>query len=255
MNVLVLGSAGSEGPGNNAPAFLVDDFLLLDAGTIAPSLDMSAQCRITHIFITHAHLDHIKGIPFLVDNLVSIDRHCRILLLSGKKVLADLRKNIFNNRIWPDFTAIPSAQEPVMAYRDISEGKALEVGGYRIQAVKVHHAVPAYGYLIEEPSRGTLVYTGDTGPTEAIWHRMKKHRVKVLIIEVSFPNEMSDLAIATGHLTPALLDREIRKMSAVPEKIYISHLKAFYKEKIQEELARIPGVDLELLDEGKRFRI
>ncbi len=255
MNVLVLGSAGSEAPGNNAPAFLVDDFLLLDAGTIAPSLDTNAQCRITHIFITHAHLDHIKGIPFLVDNLVSIGRHCHIQLLSGKKVLADLRKNIFNNRIWPDFTTIPSPQQPVMAYADLAEGKPVEVGKYRIQAVKVQHSVPAFGYLIEEPSRGTLVYTGDTGPTEAIWHRMKKHRVKALIIEVSFPNDMEELAIATGHLTPALLDLEIRKMATIPEKIYISHLKAFYKEKIQEELARLSGVDLELLEEGKRFQI
>ena len=60
MQVNILGSAGSEAPGVNPPAFLIDDFLLLDAGTVSLTLDQIAQCRLTHIFLTHAHLDHLK---------------------------------------------------------------------------------------------------------------------------------------------------------------------------------------------------
>ena len=152
MNVLVLGSAGSEGPGLNPPAYLIDDFLLMDAGTVALCLDRDAQCRITHIFLTHAHMDHIKGIPFLVDNLVSMNQPCQVVIQSGREVLADLKKNIFNNRIWPDFTTIPNAKHPVMVYREISTRKPVEVGNYRVHAARVSHAVPAYGYLIEDPS-------------------------------------------------------------------------------------------------------
>lgn len=255
MNVLVLGSAGSEGPGNNTPAFLIDDFLLMDAGTIAPSLDRTAQSRITHIFLTHAHLDHIKGIPFLVDNLVAMSQSHGIQIISGKEVLSDLKKNVFNNRIWPDFTLIPNGNRPVMLYQPISTRHPVQVGGYRIQAVKVNHTVPAYGYFIEEPSRGTLVYTGDTGPTEMIWKKMRKHKVRKLIIEVSFPDEMNELALATGHLTPSLLAGEIRKMPAIPETIYIGHLKPFYKKEIKAQLAMIPGVNMEVLDDGKRFEL
>ncbi|MEM5789104.1 MAG: 3',5'-cyclic-nucleotide phosphodiesterase [Syntrophobacteraceae bacterium] len=255
MNVHVLGSSGSEGPGNYTPAFLIDDFLLMDAGTIAPILDRAAQCRITHIFLTHAHLDHIKGIPFLVDNLVAMGRDCQIRIISGKDVLSDLRKNLFNNRIWPDFSAIPDKQNPVMLYQPISTRTPIEVGKYRIRAVKVNHTVPAYGYLIEEPSRGTLVYSGDTGPTEALWAHFRNHRVRKLIIEVSFPNEMSDLAIATGHLTPELLAGEIRKMPAVPEQIFIGHLKPFFREAIEAQLAQIAGVDLQVLKDGCRFEL
>jgi ribonuclease BN (tRNA processing enzyme) len=255
MNVLVLGSAGSEGPGLNPPAFLIDDFLLLDAGTVALSLDREAQCRITHIFLTHAHMDHIKGIPFLVDNLVSMDRACQVLIQSGREVISDLRKNIFNNRIWPDFTTIPDARNPVMRYQEISVRQPVEVGKYRIHASKVNHAVPAYGFLVEDPSNSVLVYTGDTGPTEAIWKRMRNHNVKTLIIEVSFPDEMQDLALTTGHLTPNLLEQEIRKMQSVPPKIYISHLKPYYRQQIEAQIARIPGVDLEVLTDGTRFTI
>jgi ribonuclease BN (tRNA processing enzyme) len=255
MNVLVLGSAGSEGPGLNPPAFLIDDFLLLDAGTVALSLDREAQCRITHIFLTHAHMDHIKGIPFLVDNLVSTESTCRVVIQSGREVISDLRKNIFNNRIWPDFSTIPDETNPVMRYREISVRQPVEVGKYRIHASKVNHAVPAYGYLVEDPSNGALVYTGDTGPTEAIWKRMRNYDVRALIIEVSFPNEMKDLALTTGHLTPDLLAQEIRKMQNVPAKIYISHLKPYYRQQIDAQIARIPGVNLEVLTDGKSFTI
>lgn len=253
MNVLVLGSAGSEGPGSNPPAFLIDGFLLLDAGTVALTLDRVAQCRITHIFLTHAHMDHIKGIPFLVDNFVSMERNCQVVIHSGREVISDLRKNIFNNRIWPDFTAIPDDKNPAMRYREITTRQTVEAGGYRIRASRVSHAVPAYGYLVEDPSNGSLVYTGDTGPTHAIWKRMRNHDVKALIIEVSFPDEMVDLALTTGHLTPSLLAGEIAKMQYIPEKIYVSHLKPYYRKQIEAQLARIPGVSLEVLADGNSF--
>ncbi|MCE5336389.1 MAG: 3',5'-cyclic-nucleotide phosphodiesterase [Desulfobacteraceae bacterium] len=255
MEVCVLGSAGSEAPGFNPPAFLIDDFLLLDAGTVSLTLDRVAQCRITHIFLTHAHLDHIKGIPFLVDNLVSMHRTCHIRILSGKEVISDLKTHVFNNRIWPDFTVLPEKENPVMTYEVITTRRPYSIGGYHIHATKVNHAVPAYAYLVEDPSKGALVYTGDTGPTSAIWKKMRGHDVKALIVEVSFPNELIDLANVSGHLTPSLLEGEIRKLARVPEEIYISHLKPQYRLQIESQLARIPGAHLQVLEEGACFRV
>ena len=129
------------------------------------------------------------------------------------------------------------------------------IGDYKILATRVNHSVPAYGYLVEHTSGASLLYTGDTGPTEAIWKKMRNHNVKALIVEVSFPNELSSRALATGHLSPSLLEAEIRKMPSLPGKIYISHLKPPYRSQIEAELARIPGVCLELLEEGKTFKI
>ncbi len=259
MRVRVLGSSGSEVPGHNPPAFLIDDFMLLDAGTVSISLDREAQCRISHIFLTHAHLDHIKAIPFLVDNLVSSNQHCRMTILSGRDVISDLRKNIFNNRIWPDFTVIPSPEHPVMSFREIKANEPVELRGYKIYATKVNHSVPAYGYIVQNASNESLVYTGDTGPTDRLWKRMSGHSVKALIIEVSFPDEMAELALASGHLTPSLLAGEIQKMSKIPEKIYITHLKPFYREAISEQISRqLPeksGIDIEILEDGMIFSI
>ncbi len=164
MEVSILGSAGSEAPGLNPPAFLIDNFLLLDACTVALTPDKIAQCPITHVFPGYAHLDHLKGIPFLPDNLNAIIPACQILVLSGKEVISDIRKHIFNHRIRPDFTAVPDAQNPVMGYQVISTRKPVVIGDYRIPATRVNHTVLAYGYLVEHASGASLLYTGDTGP-------------------------------------------------------------------------------------------
>lgn len=255
MEISILGSAGSEAPGQNSPAFLVDDCLLLDGGTVGLALDRIARCSITHVLLTHAHLDHVKGIPFLLDNLVAVNPSCNLQLLSGKEVISDVRRHIFNNRIWPDFTLIPDPRNPVLSYGTISTRRPAVIGDYKIVASKVNHTVPAYGYLVEHASGSSLLYTGDTGPTEAIWKKMRGHDVKALIVEVSFPNELISIALATGHLCPSLLEAEIHKMPSIPDRIYISHLKAPFRAKIEAELARIPHVSLELLEEGKYFRV
>ncbi|MGC9195976.1 MAG: MBL fold metallo-hydrolase [Syntrophobacteraceae bacterium] len=255
MEISILGSAGSEAPGQNSPAFLVDDCLLLDAGTLGLALDRIARCSITHVLLTHAHLDHFKGIPFLLDNLIAMNPACNLQILSGKEVISDIRKHIFNNRIWPDFTLIPDPRNPLLSYRTISPRRPEVIGEYKILAAKVNHTVPAYGYLVEHASGSSLLYTGDTGPTVAIWKKMRGHDVKALIVEVSFPNDMVTHALATGHLCPSLLESELQKMPSIPDKIFISHLKAPFRAKIEAELARIPHVSLELLEEGKSFSV
>jgi ribonuclease BN (tRNA processing enzyme) len=250
MRIRVLGSSGSEVPGHNPPAFLVDDFLLLDAGTVSLSLDRDAQCKISHILLTHAHFDHIKAIPFLLDNIVSSEQGCQLTILSGKEVIEDLVKNIFNDRIWPDFTALPDPARPVIRYQEIQPGEPVTIRSYKVLSTTVDHCVPAYGYLIENAMNVAVVYTGDTGPTEKIWGLMGEHQVKALIVETSFPDEMIDLALASGHLTPSLLASEMQKMPALPDKIYVTHLKPFYRDAIKSQLARLNHPGIEVLEDG-----
>jgi ribonuclease BN (tRNA processing enzyme) len=250
MRIKVLGSSGSEVPGQNPPAFLIDDFLLLDAGTVSLSLDRDAQCKLTHIFLTHAHLDHIKAIPFLLDNIVLSEQGCQLTILSGKEVIEDLKKNIFNDRIWPDFSALPNPGHPVIRYQEIVPGEPITVRGYTVLSAMVDHGVPAYGYLIENTAKVAMVYTGDTGPTEKLWKLMGDHRVKALIIEVSFPDEMLELALASGHLTPSLLATEMQKMSVLPERIYIAHLKPFHRDTIISQIARLNHLPIKVLEDG-----
>lgn len=250
MKIRVIGSSGSELPGHNLPAFLLDDFLLMDAGTIGLVLNKDAQEKISHILITHAHLDHIKGIAFMVDNIAINNFKKQVTVISGRDVLLDMKRNIFNNRIWPDFTAIPGKKNPVMKYKEIKQENCMQIKNYKIYATRVNHTVASYGYIIEDVNGKAVVYTGDTGPTEKLWERMSRHNVKALIIEISFPDSMRDLALKTGHLTPSLLEGEIGKMEKVPERIYITHLKPQYRKDIERGLKKIKRPAIAILNDG-----
>ncbi len=46
---------------------LVDDDMLIDAGTGVGDLSLAELTQIDHVFITHSYLDHIACIPFMVD--------------------------------------------------------------------------------------------------------------------------------------------------------------------------------------------
>ena len=251
MRIKVLGAAGSEVPGHNCPAFLIDGKILLDAGTIALSLNISEEHSLRWILLTHAHLDHIKGIPFLLDNLVIRSTGNTIIVASGKDVLDDLRKNIFNDRIWPDFSRIPTRGDAVLRYRNIATTRPFLIDGYRITMEKVHHTVPAYGYIVGKPGKKTIAYTGDTGPTDRFWEKMAAHDVKYLITETSFPNRLEKLALAAGHLSPSLLEGEIAKMSRPPEKIFIVHLKPQFRQEIETEIQALGHDFIEFLKDGE----
>lgn len=237
MNVKVLGSSGGELPGYNSSAFLVDGKVLLDAGTIGSSLQENRQWEIRDILITHAHLDHIKAIPFLADNIVIKHKRHSVTLFGTDVTLKTLRDHLLNDKLWPDFTRISASIEPVIKMKTIVPGKSFRVHGYSVTAYPMNHTVPAVGYIIRDGFGRTLLYTGDTGPTQQIW--ASSHHIHVMIIEVSFPNSMEELATKTGHLTPDLLASEIDKMKYQPEKILITHMKPQYLDKIGKELQDI----------------
>jgi len=171
--------------------------------------------------------------------------------LSGKDVLDDLKKNIFNDRIWPDFSRIPTPARPVLRYKSIGTARPIEIDGYKVTMEKVHHTVPAYGYIIEKTGNKSIAYTGDTGPTLRFWERMAAHDVKCLIVETSFPNRLEKLALTTGHLTPSLLEGEIAKMSRPPEKIFIMHLKPQFLQEIEMEIQALEHGNIEFLKDGE----
>jgi ribonuclease BN (tRNA processing enzyme) len=251
VKIKVLGASGSEVPGHNCPAFLIDGKILLDAGTIAVSLNIREEHSLKWILVTHAHLDHIKGIPFLLDNLVTRSTGNTITVMSGKDVLDDLKKNIFNGRIWPDFTRIPSPERPSLKYLSLRAARSVEIDGYKVTMEKVNHTVPAYGFIIEKAGKKPIAYTGDTGPTDRFWERMGAHDVKYLIMETSFPNRLEKLALASGHLTPSLLEKEIAKMSPLPEKIFIMHVKPQHHDEVETEIQALEHDNIEFLKDGE----
>lgn len=253
MKLKVIGSSGAEFPGHNPPAFLIDGCILLDAGTIGASLNEAAQWKIRDILITHAHLDHIRGIPFLADNLIIKNRKHSVTVISISKVLMTLKKNLLNNKIWPDFTDISVASNPVLILKAVSPGRPFKINSYTITAYKVRHSVPAVGYIVEDRKGKRLLYTGDTGPTDAIWKAAKG--ICCAIIEVSLPNRLEVMAIKTGHLTAGLLMKEINKMESLPERILITHPKPQYLKQIKKEIEGLRMNNIKILKDGEIYSI
>ncbi|MBI5188951.1 MAG: 3',5'-cyclic-nucleotide phosphodiesterase [Nitrospirae bacterium] len=253
MKLKVIGSSGAEFPGHNPSAFLIDDCILLDAGTIGASLNEAAQWKIRDILITHAHLDHIRGIPFLADNLIIKNKKHSVTVISISNVLMTLKKNLLNNKIWPDFTNISAASSPVLILKAVSPGRPFKINSYTIIAYKVNHSVPAVGYIVEDRKGKRFLYTGDTGPTDTIWKAAKG--ICCAIIEVSFPNRLEVMAIKTGHLTTGLLMKEINKMESLPEKILITHPKPQYLKQIKKEIEGLRMNNIKILKDGEIYRI
>jgi ribonuclease BN (tRNA processing enzyme) len=223
MRIRVLGCSGGIGGGLRTTALLVDDDVLIDAGTGVGDLSLESLAKIDHIFVSHSHLDHVTSIPFLVDTVCWM-RASPIIVYGIKETLDILRAHLFNWKIWPDFTQIPDADKPFMVYREIKVGEVVELKGRRITPIPANHTVPAVGYRLES-SRAALIFSGDTCTNDALWRVVNSTpNLKYLIIETAFSNKERHIAAASKHLCPQMLAEELEKMRATPE-VFITHLK------------------------------
>jgi cAMP phosphodiesterase len=254
MKVRVLGAFGSEGQGQRPSAFLVNDRILVDAGTVGAALSVPEQIQIEHAVISHAHLDHTVGLAFLTDTLAMVAPERRVTVTGIAPVIDALRAYAFNDALWPDFTAIPTGSAPVLGFRMLEEGREARVGDLWVTPVPVDHTVPTTGFIIHDGETG-FVYSGDTGPTERLWRLAREMRgLKALIVETAFPSRLGELAKVSGHLTPATLRRELDKMPAdIP--VWIYHIKPQLFEETAEELAKIDPARVLALDQGKTYSL
>ncbi len=69
MKLRILGCSGGIGRDLRTTSMLLDDDVLIDAGTGVGDLSIDELCRIDHVFVTHSHLDHVTSIPMLVDTV------------------------------------------------------------------------------------------------------------------------------------------------------------------------------------------
>jgi len=254
LKLKVLGAYGSEGQGQRPSAFLVDDRVLLDAGTVGGALTVAEQVEITHALITHAHLDHTVGLAFLTDTLAMVAPERHVEVSSIAPVIESLRIHAFNDALWPDFTTIPSGSSPVLGFRSLLEEVEARVGELWVTPVPVEHTVPTTGYVVHDGETG-FVYSGDTGPTQRLWRVAREMRgLKALIVETAFPDRLDALARVSGHLTPEMLRREIDKMPPdVP--IWIFHIKPQLFQETAEQLARIDPTRIHTLEQGKTYSL
>lgn len=258
MNLRVLGCHGSGQlvVGERGPVqcgtcgFLINDRVVVDAGTIGSRLYLDEQRRIRVVLLTHLHFDHIRELPTLADNLVGeIDEP--VVIAAVPEVLDGLRRHIFNGAVYPDFFRLPDPAQPVFVSYELCPGRETELGGLGVTPIRVNHVVPTVGFLLRDGDR-TVLYSGDTYRTDELWQVAKGVAgLTAAFIECSFPDEMDALAGVAKHLTPALLAEELAKLARPELPVFAYHLKPRFRERIREELGQLGIQRLTALEEGQ----
>lgn len=238
MKVRVLGCSGAIAKDCRTTSFLIDEDILIDAGTGVGDLTLDEMRKIDHVFLTHSHLDHIAALPLMLDAVAS-SRHTPVQVYALRETIYALQTHVFNNLIWPDFSAIPSPSYPFLRYQPLGVGEQLSIAGKDIEVLPANHTVPAVGFAVLGTT-GWWVFSGDTERNQPFWDRINTLPVTCLIIETAFSNRERDLARRSLHLAPETLAEELaRRAMQWSYPIYITHTKPSETALIMEEIHQI----------------
>jgi len=254
MKIRVLGAFGAEGLGHRPTAFLLNDHVLIDGGSVSGALSVPEQLAVDHAIVSHAHLDHIAGLAYLSETLGFCNGGAGVTITGIDPVVSTIRTGVFNDVLWPDFNRIPNDSAPVVKYRTLIEDVEQRVGDLWVTPVPVDHTVPASGFIVHDGSVG-VIYSGDTGPTRALWEASHGlHGLRAVILECAFPNRLAALANVAKHMTPDLIQRELDKLPPdLPA--WIFHVKPQFQQEIGEEIDRIGGDRVTLLAQDQLYTL
>ncbi len=285
LRITFLGTGGSTPtPNRNPSAIAVNregELMLFDCGEGAQQQMMRAKVgmKITAIFITHFHADHVLGIPGLLQTMALQGREEPLEIYGPQyvdKFLYHLLALGYAGRSF-DVKAIELRPGDVVRRRD-----------YEVRAVKTMHNVLSIGYVLEEDMRPgrfnreraielgikpgplfsklqlgltieiegkeirpeevlgpprpgrKIVYTGDTRPCESVIEASTN--ADLLIHDGTLSEETKEYAIDYMHST-ALEAAEVAKQASV-KKLVLTHLSARYSDlegirKLKDEARRV----------------
>ncbi len=251
MKIEVLGGYGGESLGCRMTCLLINDSIALDAGSLSQALSIERQAEIKSILLTHSHVDHTSSIPFFIENVFG-RRPRTIDIYSSSATEYAIRKYLFNNATWPDFTRLPNHLLPAVKFHELQDEKPFELDGVRFTPIAVDHPVPTHGFLIQQGAKAVL-WSSDTGPTTRLWQVANTVRnLQAVCVDTSFDNSLQEIADVSFHLTPRTLERELAKIE-VKVPILLHHLKPPYVKRIREEVQQLRNPDISYLEQGKVY--
>jgi ribonuclease BN (tRNA processing enzyme) len=225
-------------------SYLIDGAVAIDAGCLDRAGDLDALAAIKHVFLSHSHLDHVASLPPLLDVVYDGTGDC-VTVYGHAHTLDCLRRDLFNDRLYPDFVRISAERPPFLKLRELTPGDPVEAAGLRVTPVEVNHVVPALGYVVEADG-AAAAFPGDTAPTEEIWKVAGRCvHLRAVFLECTFPGSMEWLAEVARHLTPARYAGEVGKLGKAVRFITV-HVHARHRDAVIAELEALglPGVEV-----------
>jgi ribonuclease BN (tRNA processing enzyme) len=252
MLIQVLGGYGGESLDCRMTCLLVNGTIALDAGSLSQALSIESQVRVRSILLSHSHMDHTNSLPFFIENVFGKSEGAIDIYASSATIYA-LRKYLFNNATWPDFTRLPNHLVPAVRFHELQSEVPVVIDGVKFTPIPVDHLVPTHGFLIEHEGVAVL-WSSDTGPTSRFWEIANRTpNLKALCSDTSFDNSLQQVADVSLHLTPKTLEAELRKLHK-PVPILLHHLKPPCVQRIHAEVRQLCNPDLEFLEQGKAYK-
>jgi ribonuclease BN (tRNA processing enzyme) len=198
MRVRVLGA----GPGGGFPltGFLIDGELAVDAGPLGHAAPPAELAQVRHVLLTHAHLDHTAGLPVFLDTVYGLAAEPPAVWGTAATLDA-LRTYVFNGVLMPDFVALSARLAPFLTLHELTPDVPAAVGRYTVTPLPVDHTVPTVGFVVDDGAAAVAVVT-DTAPVPVVLDRLAAWpRLKLVLLEASFPDSEASLAAVSRHLT------------------------------------------------------
>jgi cAMP phosphodiesterase len=231
---------------------VVDDCVAIDAGSLAMSTSQVQKERIRDVVLTHAHLDHIAGLPIFIDDLfATLKTPIRIHALP--EVIQALEDFVFNWTIYPRFAELNNENGEVIRYQPFSPEQLVKISHLNFKAIQVNHKVPTVGFVFSD-NKCKIAISGDTAQMDRFWEVINEEKkLDALLIECAFPNDLNDLAHSSHHLTPNELKNEITKFKHLNCPIYVINIKPTYREQILTELKILKIKNLKIFEVGRNY--
>ncbi len=245
---------GTASQRQHTSCLLVNDSVAIDAGSLAQAATADNCEKIRDIVLTHAHLDHIAGLPLFIDDLFAILEE-PIRIHASRDVINTLEKDIFNWSVYPRFSELKNEFGPVIEYREFIPGNMVSIQGLDFRPIKVNHKVPSTGFVVSDKKR-TLALTGDTAEMDEFWDEVNAlSDLDALLVECAFPDSMHELAAISHHLTPSKLRAELLKFQHVKAPIYVLNIKPRYRQQVVRELTQMGILNLNIMPIGLAINI
>ncbi|MFA9419791.1 MAG: MBL fold metallo-hydrolase, partial [Gammaproteobacteria bacterium] len=233
MQIKILGWAGGIGANLRTTSFQIDDDVLIDAGTGLGDLPLNQMTGIRHIFLTHSHMDHIAGLPLLVDSMFGVHDE-PIIVHAQEKTIEALKAHIFNWIIWPDFSELPTKDNSSICFKVMNPGDKLTIRDRVFEMIPVNHTVPGVGYCISAP-KATVAFSGDTTTNETLWEVLNSYQnIDMLFVEAAFSNHDIEISKISKHYCPQLLGEDMKKLNHRPD-VWLTHFKPGEEELIYDQ--------------------
>jgi ribonuclease J len=155
LRIVPLGGLGEVGKNMTVYEY-GDDIVVVDAGLafprdehlgvdlVLPDISYLRERRVRAVVLTHAHEDHVGGLPYLLRQ-VDCDE------VIGTKLTLGLIKSKLDEHGLASATTL----------REIEPDSPIEVGSFRLDFVRVAHSIPDCVAIVLETDAGRVVHTGD----------------------------------------------------------------------------------------------